>query len=234
MKSLLSILLFMIFGACIAQKAYKGKRTNYLPKSYRGGSLMWLEIGPSMVFANVIDKASISAKAKPAYGFGMRSKQLINRETYTYINVSLFSTEPKEVSLDIAGHERLKETFSFVNINAGISFYMIGNDKSKFAFAPIAFGLGIMSYNYNYDFSKPSVEDGNIVGINFGISSESSIHFKFEKFYLFMEGEFFSSLSNGAVFHYLDPSIGYLPSFKDEYKPNWYAAMLHIGVRYNL
>ncbi len=235
MKKILSICFFLLVSTCFAQRGYKSGRTKYIPKSYRGGSLMWLELGPSTVFANVIDKASMSATAKPAYGFGMRSKQLINRKSFTYINVSLMSTASEEKRLDIDGHDRLTETFSFVNINVGISFYMIGNDKSKFAFSPCSFGIGLMNYNYHYDFSKPTLDDGNIIGSNFGINSVSSIHFKFEKFYLFLEGEFFSSLSNGAVYLPLpDPNIGFVGDFEDNFRPNWYAAMLHLGVRYNL
>ncbi len=233
MKKILSICFVLIACTCFAQRQYETTRTKYYPKSYKGGSLLWLELGPSTVFANVIDKSTPDAKARPAYGFGIRSKQLLNRKLFTYANVSLLSTESEDTRIDINGHEKISEQFSFVNINVGISFYMYGNDKTKFAFSPCSFGIGLMNYNYHYDFSNPFAEDGNILGTNFGLNSVTSLHLKLKKFYFFVEGEFFSSLSNGVVVHVKDAS-GFLTDVEKNYKPNWYVAMLQLGIRYNL
>ncbi len=234
MKKILTICFILIVSTCYAQRDYHKGRTRYFPRSHQGGPLLWLELGPSSVFANVIDKSTTSAKAMPAYGFGMRSKQLLNRTIFTYVNVSLLSTESKDIRFEIDGHDKLSERYDFVNITAGISFYMFGNDKTKFAFSPLSFGIGIMSYNYNYDFSKPSIEDGNILGTNFGLTSVTSIHLRLSKFYFFVEGEFFSSLSNGTVFHFIDTGSGFVGDFENNFKPSWYAAMIHVGIRYNL
>lgn len=226
MKKILTLCLILLGTVCYAQKAYKNPKKQYIPKSYKGGSLRWLEFGPSIVFANVIDKSGPAPVARPAYGFGVKSRQLMNRKGFTYVNLNVLTGETERIRLDPFSHDELIKRYGFVNINAGISFYMIGDDKSTFAFSPMSFGFGLMTYDVDFEFNNPALKDENILGTNFGVNSVTSIHLRLEKVYVFLEGEFFSSLSNGEIVN--------IQEIDEDFKPSWFAAMLQLGIRYNL
>lgn len=220
-------LFILAFGVQLSSHAQIKK---YKPKSFKDSFLEWLEVGVSGFQGKISDKQFGGSKYSDYQGYAFDVKVKVKNKFFIYgtYKQGLPGYDRGFMNPGL-GDENYLTRYEMSEFHGGFGFNVIGHHKSRFAFAPIAPSLGIMSYDVKINIIEENFlfQDKTFTGSNFGIGNVSSMQYRTGKVNIFAMLHVFSSLNNTNK-----PFIVAVGSTEVEhFKPEYFFYTLHLGLR---
>jgi len=222
-------LFILAFGIQLSQAQIK----RYKPKSYKDSFLEWLEVGVSGFQGKILDKQYGGTKYSEYRGVSFDVKLKVKNKFFIYggYKYGLPGYE-RDFLHNGFGNENYITRYQMSEMFGGIGFNVIGHHKSKFAFAPVAPGIGVMNYEVKLNFIGDNgfFKDKIFTGTNVGIGNVSSLQYRTGKINVFAMVHVFSSMNNTNKPYIVAVGVTEVEHFKPEY----FLYTVHLGLRLRL
>ncbi len=222
-------LFILAFGVQLSQAQIK----KYKPKSYKDSFLEWLEFGVSGYQGKISDKQHGGSKYSDYQGIAFDVKLKFKNKFFIYGTYKYGLPGYDRGFLEPGlGSENYLTRYQMSEMFGGFGFNVVGHHKSKFAFSPIAPGLGIMNYEVKLNFILENTlyKDKTFTGSNFGLGNVSSMHFRTGKVNIFAMLHLFTSLNNTNKPYIV--AVG--ATQVEHFKPEYFLYTVHLGLRLRL